>query len=144
MFGGSTAGVEQLRTATGAIPERLHRLEQQHARLQGRILGNRALEIFTTSVAVAAQAAPIPGAAIEGFAQAMRAPLPSAPRGGAGGIARNPQAWRYNDGTLVPESEKLEAGRCQYERYARGGRARAASAVRDERGRFIDAEDRFA
>lgn len=71
--------------------------------------------------------------AIERFAQAMRAPLP---RGRAGGLARARSAWRYFDGTFMPESEKEAAYLEEYERYAAGGRTRAALGVRDARGRF--------
>lgn len=76
---------------------------------------------------------PVIGDAVEKFAQAMRAPVP---RGRAGGLARARSAWRYFDGTFVPESEKLEAYRLEYERYASGGRARAASAYRLADGTF--------
>jgi uncharacterized protein YpuA (DUF1002 family) len=59
----------------------------------------------------------------------MRAPLP---RGRAGGLAGAKTAWRYSDGTFMPEAERTmaieEFELAEYERYAAGGRARAASA----------------
>jgi hypothetical protein len=61
-------------------------------------------------------------------------------RGRAGGLARARDAWRYSDGTFMPDREKetaieeyeIEA----YERYAAGGRARAARALRRRDGTF--------
>jgi len=64
----------------------------------------------------------------------MVAPLP---RGKADGVARAQSAWRYFDGTFMPESEKQEAYRDEYERYAAGGRARATRARRAPNGTFI-------
>ena len=55
----------------------------------------------------------------------------------SGGLARARTAWRrYFDGTLMPESAKLEAYQHEYERYAIGSRARAASARRASDGTF--------
>lgn len=64
----------------------------------------------------------------------MRAPIP---RGRAGGIGRARTAWRYFDGTFMPESAKDEALREEYERFAAGGRARAARARRALDGTFL-------
>jgi hypothetical protein len=75
--------------------------------------------------------------AIERASHAMLAPLP---RGKAGGIARAKSAWRYLNGTFMPESEKLELYRCEYERYAAGGRARTANARRALDGTFLRSE----
>jgi hypothetical protein len=58
-------------------------------------------------------------------------------RGRAGGLARARTAWRYIDGTFMPESEKSEAYREEYERFAAGGRARAAQARRASDGSFL-------
>jgi MTH538 TIR-like domain (DUF1863) len=71
---------------------------------------------------------------MERLAQAMRAPLQPPPRGRAGGVARAKTAWRYLDGTFMPESEKEAASLDECERYAAGGRARARSAVRASDG----------
>jgi hypothetical protein len=40
------------------------------------------------------------------------------PRGKAGGLARVRTAWRYGEGTFMPESGKFEAYRQEYERHA--------------------------
>jgi len=58
-------------------------------------------------------------------------------RGRGGGLARARTAWRYVDGTFMPESEKQKVYREEYERYAAGGRERAAHATRAADGRFI-------
>lgn len=47
---------------------------------------------------------------------------------GAAADTRVSMAWRYFDGTFMRESEKSEVHLAEYERYARGGRARAARA----------------
>ena len=73
------------------------------------------------------------GGAIARFAEAMRATLP---RGRAGGLARARTAWRYFDGTFMPESEKGAAYLEEYERYAIGGRTRASHARRNPDGTF--------
>ena len=68
----------------------------------------------------------------------MAAPLP---RGKAGGIARARTAWRYLDGTFMPEAERAAAIEefelADYERYAAGGRARARTAQRVPDGTFL-------
>jgi hypothetical protein len=69
---------------------------------------------------------------------AMHATL-STRRGRAGGLARAPTAWRYLDGTFMPDTEKSEGYRKEYERDAAGGRARAASALRAADGTFVGA-----
>jgi hypothetical protein len=76
----------------------------------------------------------IPAArAIESGLRAAVAPLP---RGRAGGLARARSAWRYRDGTFMPESERFEAYREERERHAVGGRARAKRAARYVDGTF--------
>lgn len=72
--------------------------------------------------------------AIEAALRATAAPLP---RGKAGGLARARTAWRYTDGTLMPEEEKIEAYREEYERHAAGGRSRASRAPRALDGTFL-------
>lgn len=76
--------------------------------------------------------------ALEKGVRAMAAPLP---RGKAGGLARARSAWRYPDGTYIPESEREAAIEqwelAEYERYARGGRRRAAIAQRAANGTFL-------
>lgn len=55
---------------------------------------------------------------------------------GRGGQVLADRGLRRPDGTW-PSREELEAFALQeYERFAAGGRARAAKATRDERGRF--------
>lgn len=137
-----------LERVTSDLSARLQRLEEEQAALRARLEGDRQLRILTAHIAAAAQAAPAIGFAIERFAEAMRAPLPLQPRGHAGGLARAQAAWRYSDGTFMPEAERRAAIEefelAEYERYAAGGRARAASAIRNEEGKFImdaDLED---
>lgn len=125
---------EQLVRATSDLTARVQRLELEHAALRARLEGERQLRILAAHIASAAQAAPVIGAAIERFAQAMRAPLP---RGRTGGLARARTAWRYFDGTFMPESEKEAAYAEEYERYAKGGRGRAAAAQRAADGTFL-------
>ncbi len=77
------------------------------------------------------------GEAAEGIGKALRALVAPLPRGKAGGLARAKTAWRYIDGTFMPESVKQAAYKFEYERYASGGRARAASARRSPTGVFL-------
>jgi len=119
---------------TSDIIDRIQRLEREHAQLRARLEGDRQLRFLTVQIVGATQVAPVIGRAVAGFAEAMRAPLP---RGRAGGLARARRSRRYLDGTVMPESEKLEAYRLEYERYAAGGQARARSAARDALGRFV-------
>jgi len=118
---------------TSDIIDRIQRLEREHAQLHVRREGDRQLRFLAAQIVGAAQIAPVIGDAVEKFAQAMRAPLP---RGRAGGLARAQRAWRYFDGTFMPESEKHEAYRREHERYAAGGRIRAESAQRRPDGTF--------
>jgi hypothetical protein len=119
--------------ATSDLLERIQRLEREHAELRSRLEGERQLRILAAQIVGAAQIAPVIGGAVEKFAQAMRAPLK---HGHTGGLARARTAWRYFDGTFMPESEKREAHVIEYERYAAGGRARAAAATRLADGTF--------
>jgi hypothetical protein len=64
----------------------------------------------------------------------MRAPFPL---GRAGGVTRARWAWPYPDGTFMPEAEVHEAAGQEYERFARGGRARASAAKRAADGTFL-------
>jgi hypothetical protein len=124
---------EQLVRATSDLTARVQRLETEHAALRARLEGERQLRIVTAHIAAAAQAAVVVGAAVERFAQGMRASLPL---GRAGGLARARTAWRYFDGTFMPESEKEAAYFGDYERYAVGGRIRARTARRHPDGTF--------
>jgi hypothetical protein len=76
--------------------------------------------------------------AVERGFRAMLAPLPL---GSAGGLARARTAWRYLDGTFMPESEKEAAYLEEYERYGKGGRARSATAMRASDGTFLRIHD---
>jgi hypothetical protein len=120
--------------ATSDLLRRIQRLEREHAELRGRLEGERQLRILAAEIVGAAQIAPVIGYAIERFAQAMRAPNPP---GRPGGLARARSAWRHFDGTFMPKSQKLEAHRIEYERYARGGRSRASGARRAADGTFL-------
>jgi hypothetical protein len=94
----------------------------------------RAFRLLTANIVSAGLGAIAVGQAIERFARAMRLPML---RGRAGGLARSKRAWRYLDGTFMPESEKREAFIMEHERYARGGRARAKTAERAGDGTFL-------
>jgi hypothetical protein len=120
--------------ATSELLEPIQRLEREHAELRARLDGERQLRTLAAQIVGAAQIASVVGEAIESFAKAMRAP---SPRGRAGGLSRARSAWRYFDGTFMPESEKFEAYRLDYERYAGGGRARALNAKRARDGTFL-------
>lgn len=125
---------EEVIQTTNALLARIQRLENEQAALQARFEGERQLRIFIEHIAAAAGVGPVLGAAMERFAQAMRAPLP---RGRAGGLSRSGNAWRYLDGTFMPEQQKELAYLEEYERYAKGGRARAAIAQRASNGTFL-------
>jgi hypothetical protein len=71
------------------------------------------------------------------IAKGLRAVVAPLPPGKADGLARALHVWRYADGTFMPEPEKFETYREEYERHAKGGRARAGSAVRGLNGRFV-------
>jgi len=123
--------------ATTDLLKRIQRLEREHAEIRAELEGERRVRILAAQIVGAAQMAPVIGDAIERFAQAMRAPNP---RGRAGGLARSRRAWRYVDGTFMPESAKTDAQIAEYERYAAGGRARAALASRSIDGTFLPAK----
>jgi len=129
---------EQLVRATSDLMARVQRLENEQAVLRARLEGARQLCVSIAHITAAAQTALVVGASVERFAQAMRAPLP---RGRAGGRARAKTAWRYLDGTFMPESGQLAATNEfefeAYERHAAGGRARASNARRAEDGTFL-------
>jgi len=91
------------------LTSNIQRLEREQNALRGRLEGERNLRILTAHIGAAAQAAPVIGAAIERFAEAMRAALPPPRRGRAGSLARAKTAWRYFDGTFMPESQKQAA-----------------------------------
>jgi hypothetical protein len=93
---------EQLVRATSDLNARDQRLASEHAALRGRLEGERQLHILLTHVGAAAQAALAVGAAIERFAQAMRAPLPPLPRGRAGGLVRARSPWRSSTALSCP------------------------------------------
>jgi hypothetical protein len=124
---------------------RIQRLEKEHAELFARIEGEAALRRIAAQVAEAAHTAPLLGDALEGFALAMRRPLK---RGRAGGIARARQASmlreRWTDGRFMAHSdwEQIERKIADdaYMRYAAGGFARAAAAVRLSDGTFAPKE----
>jgi len=118
---------------TSELLERIQRLEREQEKLRSRIEVDRQLRILTAQIVGAAQVAPVIGDAVEKFAHTMRTP---SPRGRAGGLERARSAWRYFDGTFMPESEKSEAYLAEYERYAAGGRARASLALRHSDGTF--------
>lgn len=140
--------IEQLEDATSVLSPRVQQLEEQQAALLACFEGARQFRIFTAHIGAAAETALAIGAAVEGFAERTRAPLPRPPRGHAGGRARARTAWRYSDGTFMSNAKlaKLQvevqermdsAAQSEYERYAAGGRGRAAQAQRAPNGTFL-------
>jgi hypothetical protein len=123
------------------VTDRLQRLERDHARLLARTEGEAALRRVVAGAIEAAQTGAMIGAAIEGFASAMRRPLK---RGRAGGLARASQVSRlrerWPDGRYMTHSDWEQVARevagAEYMRYAAGGFARAQSARRYEDGTF--------
>ena len=120
--------------APSELLESIDRLEPEQAQLRAWLEGDRQLRFLAPQIVGAAQLAPVIGDAVEKFAQAMGA---QQPRGRADGLARARGAWRYLDGAFMPESEKHEAHRLEYERFAAGGRARVANALRNADGTFV-------
>jgi len=120
---------------------RLQRLERDHAQLIARIEGESALRRLVAAATEAAQTGATIGAAIEGFANAMRRPLK---RGRAGGLARARQVSqlreRWSDGRYMAHEDceqiEREVAEAEYMRYAAGGFARVATAMRAADGTF--------
>ena len=107
-----------------------------------RIKSEAALRRAVAATSEAAQTGATIGAAIEGFASAMRRPLK---RGRAGGLARASQVSRlrerWPDGRYMTHSDweqiEREVASAEYMRYAAGGFARAATARRAVDGTFL-------
>jgi hypothetical protein len=136
-----------LEARVSEVTDRLQRLEREHAQLLARIEGEAALRRVVAGAIEAAQTGAMIGAALEGFATAMRRPLK---RGRAGGLARACQVSRlrerWPDGRYMTHSDweqiQREVASAEYLRYAAGGFARAEVAARDERGRFTSGDFR--
>ena len=142
------------RSHTSALQRRICELEAEIAvlrkpsdelidRLRRTIrLADTSLTRLITEVSGTADSALSIGRAVEGFASAMRA---RTPRGRAGGLARAQTAWRYSDGTFMPQRARAaaieELEKQDYERYAAGGRARAMNAPRAPNGTFVRRQD---
>src|SRR5215469_11442692 len=88
------------------IIARLQRLEREQTHLRAQVEGDRRLRNLAAGISEAAQAIQAIGLSINRFGAAMRRPIP---RGRVGGLARARTAWRYSDGTFMPESVKDEA-----------------------------------
>jgi hypothetical protein len=125
----------ELNQLRGDVTKRLQQLEQECARIQ---LGRMLSAIHEAAELAVRQGVPAALAIGTGL-RLVVAPLPP---GKAGGLARAREAWRYADGTFMPESEKFEACREEYERYAAAGRARARTALRAIDGTFLRDEPR--
>jgi hypothetical protein len=111
----------------------LPRLQQVERELMGA-----KLDRFFAELRIAIQLTVRQGfEAAEAVEQGLCALVAPLPRGKAGGLARAKTAWRFFDGTFMPESEKWEAYREEYERHAKGGRARAARVHRARNGTFL-------
>jgi NAD(P)-dependent dehydrogenase (short-subunit alcohol dehydrogenase family) len=102
----------------------------------------RLVELALAQISAAAHCGLAIGSAFEAFAGSMRHPLP---RGRADGIARALQAAqlaeRWTEGTHMAHQEcvQIERGVASaiYVRYAAGGFARAATAMRASDGKFM-------
>jgi hypothetical protein len=121
--------VADLSSLRSTLLPRLQRVERE---LLSASLGRLFAELHVAVHLVVRQGLEA-GEAMEKSLRALTAPLP---RGKVGGLARARTAWRYFDGTFMPESMKWEAYCEEYERFAKGGRARAASANRLADGTF--------
>jgi len=133
-----------LRATTSTLNERIQRLSAELAELRARV----PLDDPSLVARLAAHVSRFQAKAdreLDRFLFAIRSAAETAAslrveqdrRGRAGGLARARTAWRYLDGTFMPESEKQEVYRIEYERYAAGGRARAAQAGRAPDGTFL-------
>jgi hypothetical protein len=121
--------LETIGVRTSDSLDRIQRTEAEQAALRAQIAGERQLRFLMAEIAGAAQPAPVIGNAVENFAQAMRAPRA---HGRAGSLARARSAWRYSDGTFMPNSEKRQSNLRNYEIRKRWPRARRTSlSVRD-------------
>lgn len=136
---------EHAHSQTSSLLSRIERLEAEHARLSAQLDAERQLLRLGSNITAAAHAAPTIGAAIESFAQGLRAPVK---RGRAGGKARAAQVRaldeRYSDGRFMShreweEVERQVAGE-EYMRYAAGGFARARMARRAPDGTYLPRE----
>ncbi len=114
----------------GEMRVRVQQVEEERARIRLQ----RMLREVNKAVHLAIRLGVPAAHAIETALRAAAAPLPC---GKAGGLARARWAWRYSDGTFMPESEKIESYRQEYERHAAGGRARATRARRASDGTFL-------
>lgn len=130
-----------LEAQVSEVTDRLQRLEQEHAQLLARVEGEAGLRRMVAVASEAAQTGATIGAAIEGFAIAMRRPLK---RGRAGGLARARQVLklreRWPDGRYMTHGDweqiEREVAEAQYMRHAAGGFARAQTARRFADGTF--------
>jgi hypothetical protein len=122
-----TQELDQLR---GDMNMRLQQVEEECARTQL----HRVIREIHKAAQFAVQTGLPAALAIEQSIRALAKPLP---RGRAGGLVRARTAWRYGDGTFMPEAQKFEAYRQEYERHAASGRIRAANAVRNHDGKFL-------
>jgi hypothetical protein len=125
-----------------SIQRELARLDMEVAAMRGEIAALKSAASpwpgrLATEISRAGQAAV--GQAMDNFARALRRSAPV--RGRAGGLACATGAWRYSDGTFMPDREKVAAiehyEAQEYERYASGGRTRAARALRAADGTFL-------
>jgi hypothetical protein len=124
------------------MSDRLQRFELEHAQLLARIEGDAALGRVLAGAVEAAQTGSVIGAALEGFASAMRRPFK---RGRAGRLAPAALASRigerWPDGRFMGHSDweqiEREAEAADYMRHAAGSFARAGTAVRAPDGTFL-------
>jgi hypothetical protein len=120
---------------TSALLERVQRLEEEQAVLRGRLEGERQLRLLTARIALRLRPSRLLGKQSKDSLRQCGHQC----RVGAPADSRARSAWRYFDGTFMPESEKIEAYRVEYERFASGGRVRAAKALRARDGTFLRA-----
>lgn len=121
------------------LRERIQRLEMENASLRARVESDALQRHSATHTAAVGS---IVGWAIESFGRAVRTP---ARRGRAGGLARAQQAShlgeRWSDGRFMGHEDweqiEREISETEYMRYAAGGFARAARAMRNSDGTFL-------
>lgn len=121
--------------------ERIQRLETENASLRAHIEAE-ATALRDSASQLTAAAGSFVGAAVESFARAMCKP---AKPGRAGGLARARQASylgeRWSNGRFMAHEDweqiEREVAEAEYMRFAAGGFARAAGAMRATDGTYL-------
>jgi len=136
--------LKALRITTSALQERIQQLSAELAELRARIPTLDDSNLVARLAACVSRAQATAGRQLDQFLAGVHTAAETAAmlntqharRGRPGGLARARTAWRYFDGTFMPESEKKAAYLEEYERHAAGGREPAARALRLADGTF--------